>query len=103
PDYDDTYIQNFLNINIIPAVKRIRGVGDASVFGGKDYAMRIWLQPDKMASYQLEPADVIRAINEQSREAAAGQLGQNSGGSYEYVIKYKGKYREEKEYEDIIV
>ncbi|HMQ46420.1 MAG TPA: efflux RND transporter permease subunit [Saprospiraceae bacterium] len=103
PNYDDTYIQNFLNINIIPAVKRIKGVGDANVFGGKDYAMRIWLKPDKMAAYQLEPNDVIQAINEQSREAAAGQLGQNSGGSYEYVIKYKGKYREEVEYENIII
>ncbi len=102
-DYDDVFIQNYLNINIIPAIRRISGVGDANVFGGKNYSMRIWLQPDKLAVYGLMPADVIKAINDQSLEAAAGQLGQNSGSSYEYVIKYKGKFDTEQEYDDIVV
>ncbi|MCB0516831.1 MAG: efflux RND transporter permease subunit [Chitinophagales bacterium] len=103
PEYSGTFIQNYMNINIIPAIKRIRGVGNAQVFGGKDYAMRIWLKPEKLAVYNLVPADVIAAINEQSREAAAGQLGQNDGNSFEYVIKYRGKFSEISEYENIII
>jgi HAE1 family hydrophobic/amphiphilic exporter-1 len=103
PAFNDTYVQNFININVVPAIKRIKGVGDASVFGGKDYSMRIWLDPNKLAAYGLEPRDVIQKINDQSREAAAGQLGQNDGNSFEYVIKYKGKYRSASEYENIII
>lgn len=101
--YNDIFLQNYLNINVIPEIKRIKGVGDANAFGGKTYAMRIWLLPDKMAAYGLMPADVTNAINEQSREAAAGQVGSNSGSSYEYVIRYKGKYDDPKEYEDIVI
>ena len=75
PDYDATYIQNYLNINVLPELKRVRGVGDVSVFGAKEYAMRIWIKPEKLAAYNLEPVDVTAAIREQSREAAAGSLG----------------------------
>lgn len=103
PDYNDVYLQNYININVIPAIKRIKGVGDAQAFGGKTYSMRVWLMPEKMTAYGLVPDDVTRAINEQSREAAAGQVGSNSGNSFEYVIRYKGKYDDEKEYEDIII
>lgn len=103
PEFDDTYIQNYLNINIIPEIKRINGVSDANVFGGKNYSMRVWLLPEKMAAYGLVPADVTNAINEQSREAAAGQVGSNSGSSFEYVIRYKGKYDDQEEYEDIVI
>ncbi|MCO6496803.1 MAG: efflux RND transporter permease subunit [Chitinophagaceae bacterium] len=102
-DYNDVFLQNYLDINIIPGLKRIFGVGDASVFGGKTYAMRIWLDPQKLAAYGLQPTDVTAAINSQSLEAAAGSLGQNAGGSFEYVIKYKGKFSDPKEYEDIII
>ena len=63
PHYSDVYLQNYLNINVIPAIKRIKGVGDASAFGGKTYAMRIWLQPDKMKAYGLVPGDVTKEIN----------------------------------------
>ncbi|MGO1730098.1 MAG: efflux RND transporter permease subunit, partial [Flavobacteriaceae bacterium] len=77
-DYNSTYIQNYLNINVIPELKRIDGVGDVQVFGSKNYSMRIWLQPEKMTAYNLVPADVTAAINEQSLEAAAGSLGQNN-------------------------
>lgn len=100
---NDVFIQNYLNINVIPAIKRIKGVGDASVFGGKDYSMRIWLRPEKLAAYGLNPAEVTAAISDQSREAAAGTLGQNSGSSYEYVIRYKGKFDEVSEYENIVI
>ena len=100
---DDTFLQNYLNINIIPALKRINGVGDASVFGGKDYSMRIWLRPEKLAAYGLNPAEVTATISDQSREAAAGSIGQNVGGVYEYVIRYKGKFDDTSEYENIVI
>ncbi|MDO4225183.1 MAG: efflux RND transporter permease subunit, partial [Bergeyella zoohelcum] len=102
-EIDDIFIQNYMNITVIPAIKRISGVGDASAFGGKDYSMRIWLDPQKLAAYKLNPTEVTAAITAQSREAAAGSLGQNSGSSYEYVIRYKGKYNEETEYENIVI
>ncbi|MGC1240671.1 MAG: efflux RND transporter permease subunit [Chryseosolibacter sp.] len=102
-DYDATYIQNYLNINVLPELKRINGVGDVSVFGSKNYAMRIWLQPEKLAAYKLMPTDVTAAINEQSLEAAAGALGQNNAEAFEYVIKYGGRYNTPAEYEDIVV
>ncbi|MBP93038.1 MAG: hydrophobe/amphiphile efflux-1 family RND transporter [Flavobacteriaceae bacterium] len=103
PEYDDTFIQNYLNINIKPELQRVNGVGAVNVFGGKDYSMRIWLDPVKMAAYKLEPRDVTQAINEQSLEAAAGSLGQNTGESFEYVIKYKGRYKVATDYENIVV
>ncbi|MBA5247293.1 efflux RND transporter permease subunit [Marnyiella aurantia] len=103
PDLDEVWLQNYMNINIIPAIKRVNGVGDASAFGGKTYSMRIWLDPAKMAAYGLEPSEVSEVISEQSREAAAGQLGENSGSSFQYVITYKGKHDEVEEYENIVV
>lgn len=103
PDYDATYIQNYLNINVLPALKRISGVGDVTVFGAKNYAMRIWLRPDKLAAYNLIPADVIAALNEQSLEAAAGSLGQNNAEAFEYVIRYGGRFKTEDQYRGIII
>ncbi|GAA4310850.1 efflux RND transporter permease subunit [Pontixanthobacter gangjinensis] len=103
PDFDDTFLQNYLNINVKPELQRINGVGDVTVFGGKDYAMRIWLDPTKMANYGLVPSDVTAAIGEQSLEAAAGSLGQNAGESFEYVLKYGGRYKTVEEYADVII
>ncbi|GJH39594.1 multidrug transporter AcrB [Capnocytophaga sp. HP1101] len=103
PELDDVFLQNYLSINVIPAIKRISGVGDANAFGGKTYSMRIWLNPQKLQAYGLNPTEVTAAISAQSREAAAGTLGQNSGSSYEYVIKYKGKYTEVAEYENVVL
>ncbi|MDQ1162218.1 HAE1 family hydrophobic/amphiphilic exporter-1 [Chryseobacterium sp. SORGH_AS 447] len=100
---DDVYLQNFLNINVIPDLQRINGVGEANVFGGKNYSMRVWLDPAKLAAYGITPTDVTTAINEQSREAAAGSLGQNSGSSFEYIIKYVGKFNEKEQYDNIII
>ena len=102
-EYDATFIQNYLNINVIPELKRVNGVGDVNVFGSKNYAMRIWLQPSKLAAYNLIPSDVTAAINEQSLEAAAGALGQNDAKSFEYTIKYGGRFTTEAEYEDIVI
>ncbi|HEX7016866.1 MAG TPA: efflux RND transporter permease subunit, partial [Cyclobacteriaceae bacterium] len=103
PNYDATFIQNYLNINVLPALKRIDGVGDVNVFGAKNYAMRIWLRPEKLAAYNLMPSDVTAAINEQSLEAAAGSLGQNNAEAFEYVIKYGGRFKTEEQYENIII
>ena len=102
-ELDDVFLQNYLSINVIPAIKRINGVGDASAFGGKTYSMRVWINPQKLQAYGLNPTEVTAAISAQSKEAAAGTLGQNSGSSYEYVIKYKGKYTQVSEYENIVL
>lgn len=102
-EYSDTYVQNYLNINIKPELQRIDGVANVSVFGGKDYAMRVWLDPEKMANYNIASSEVIAAINEQSQEAAAGSIAQNAGKSFEYVITYKGRLKTADEYGDIII
>ncbi|MDR4954997.1 efflux RND transporter permease subunit [Chryseobacterium sp. ES2] len=101
--YDETFLQNYANINLIPQVKRVKGVGQAMVFGLKDYSMRIWLNPQKMSSYGLEPADVSRAIADHSLESAPGKLGEESDAALEYVIRYKGKKNKPEQYESIIV
>ncbi len=103
PDYDDTFLQNYLKINVIPELQRVNGVGDVSVFGGKDYSMRIWLNPQKLAAYGLMPSDVVAALKEQSLEAAAGALGENNGEAFSYTIKYPGRYKTEQEYSDIVI
>ncbi|MBS7332202.1 MAG: efflux RND transporter permease subunit [Weeksellaceae bacterium] len=103
PKYDNIYLQNYLNINIIPALKRINGVGDASAFGAQTYAMRIWLKPERMANYGLVPSDVQTALAQESLEAAAGSLGENSGQSFQYSITYSGRYKTEAQYENIVI
>ncbi|WP_194766184.1 efflux RND transporter permease subunit [Tamlana sp. I1] len=102
-DYDATYIQNYLKINVIPAMKRINGVGDVSVFSQQDYAMRIWLKPEKLAAYNLIPSDVTAALKEQNLEAAAGALGENNGEAFSYVLTYSGRFKDSKQYGDIII
>lgn len=102
-DYDAKFIQNYININIVPELQRIQGVGEVRAFGGNVYSMRIWLQPDRLAAYNLTPTDVIQAINEQSLEAAAGALGQNSGNAFEYILRYSGRFKTEAEYENIVI
>lgn len=102
-EYDETYVQNYLKLNIVPDLQRIKGVGDVQVFGGKEYAMRIWLDPSKLANFKITPDDVNRAIPEQSTEAAPGALGQNAGESFEYVLKYKGRFKTKEEYENIVI
>lgn len=102
-DYSSTYVQNYLKINVIPALQRINGVGNVSVFSNQDYAMRIWLKPEKLAAYNLVPSEVTAALREQSLEASAGSLGQNDGQAFSYNIKYSGRFKTEKQYEDIII
>jgi len=102
-DYDATYIQNYLKINVIPAMQRISGIGEVSVFQQQDYAMRIWLKPEKLAAYNLIPSDITAALEEQNLEAAAGSLGENSGEAFSYTLTYKGRFKEENQYGNIII
>jgi HAE1 family hydrophobic/amphiphilic exporter-1 len=102
--YDQTFVANYAQINIIPELKRIPGVGSATIFGGvKDYSMRVWLNPGQMAAYKITPAEVIAAIQDKNLEAAPGKLGERSNEVFEYVIKYKGKLTKPEEYENIAV
>lgn len=101
--FDETFVQNYANINLLPQLKRISGVGEAMVFGAKDYSMRIWLKPDILAAYKLVPTDIIAALNEQSLEAAPGRFGELNDQSFEYVLKYKGKLSSPVEFENIII
>lgn len=103
PEYDGTFVQNFAKINLVPKLQRVKGVGQVNVFGGKDYSMRIWIDPEKMAAYNLTPRDIQAALQEQNVEAAPGKFGENAEGVYEYVIKYKGRLSQVEEYEDIVV
>lgn len=102
-EYDETFLQNYAKINLLPQIQRVNGVGEANVFGGKDYSMRIWLKPDVMASYGLIPTDITAALSEQNLEAAPGRLGERNDQSFEYVLKYKGKLTQQTEFENIII
>ncbi len=101
--YDETFLQNYIKINLIPKLQRIPGVGDAQPFGTKDYSMRIWLKPERLVAYNLSPLEVTAAIQDQSLEAAPGRLGQSSKEVFEYVLKYKGKLNKNEDYENIII
>src|SRR5215207_4661807 len=101
--YDETFLQNYAKINIIPELQRVPGVGQAMVFGAKDYSMRIWLRPDRLTANSLSAQDVLDAIHEQNLEAAPGRFGQSSTASFEYILKYKGKLSKNEDYENIIL
>ena len=102
-EYDGTFVQNYAKINLVPKLQRVKGVGQVNVFGAKDYSMRIWINPEKMATYNLSPSDIQLALQEQNVEAAPGKFGENANGIYEYVIKYKGRLSTVEEYENIVV
>lgn len=101
--FDANFLQNYANINIVPMIKRINGVGDAQAWGTGDYSMRIWLKPDVMATYGLVPDDINAALAEQNIEAAPGKIGENSNQSFQYVLKYKGRLQKPVEYENIVI
>ncbi len=104
PEYDQKFLQNYALINIIPQLQRINGVGGATVFGSpQTYAMRIWLQPDKMSAYGLTPADVSAALTAQNVQAAPGKFGENDNQTFQYVITYTGLLKTPEEFEKIIV
>ena len=100
--YNIEFIENYANINLIPEIKRVKGVGDANVLG-QDYSMRIWLKPDVMAQYKLIPTDVSAALAEQNIEAAPGQFGERGNQTFQYTIRYKGRLQQTTEFEDIVI
>ena len=101
--YDDEFLTNYNNINIVPMLKRINGVGDVHIPGMKTYSMRIWLQPDKMKQYGLVPSDISGALAEQNIEAAPGSFGEQSKLKFEYTMRYKGRLKTPEEYGNIII
>lgn len=100
--YDRNFLTNYLSINVKPQIQRISGVGEVNVMGG-DYAMRIWLKPDVMAQYELEPSDVEAALSSQNIEASTGSIGEDSKNVYQYTLKYRGRLEKEQEFEEIVI
>jgi len=101
--YDDEFLTNYNNINIIPAIKRIQGVGDVQSPGLKTYSMRIWLKPDVMKQYNLMPSDISGVLAEQNIEAAPGTFGEQSDVAYEYSMRYTGRLKTAEEFGNIII
>ena len=101
-EYTTEFIENYAQINLIPEIKRVNGVGDANVMG-VDYSMRIWLKPDIMAQYSLVPSDISGVLAEQNIEAAPGQFGERGNQTFQYSIKYKGRLQQIEEFEDIVI
>lgn len=103
---DEKFLYNFTDINILPELKRIEGVGFADIMGMREYAMRIWLKPDKMLMYNISAAEVITMLKAQNVEAAPGKIGESSGKlpqSLQYVLKYTGKHNTKESYENIVL
>ncbi|MBQ9204232.1 MAG: efflux RND transporter permease subunit [Prevotella sp.] len=100
--FDRTFLANYTKINIEPRLSRIPGVGEVNVIGA-DYSMRIWLDPQKMARYGLTPADINKVLDEQNVEVATGTLGADSKNTFQYVLKYRGRYEEEAGYEQMVI
>ena len=100
--YDETFLSNYSKINIEPRILRIPGVGEAFTLGA-DYSMRVWLKPDVMAQYKLIPSDVTAALSEQNIESATGTLGENSENTFQYTMKYRGRYETPEEFGQIVI
>jgi HAE1 family hydrophobic/amphiphilic exporter-1 len=106
PSLDEQFIYNFADINVLLELRRIDGVGYAQIMGNREYAMRIWLKPQRLETYNLSAEDIVNALRAQNIEAAPGKIGESSGRtpqSMQYVLKYTGKLTEQKQYEDIVV
>ncbi|AYZ11101.1 efflux RND transporter permease subunit [Chryseobacterium arthrosphaerae] len=104
PSQDEQFIYNFTDINVLQELKRIDGVGRAEIMGQKEYSMRVWLDPQKMAAYNISADEVITSLQKQNISAAPGKVGESSGktsSQLQYVIKYKGKFFEPKQYEEV--
>lgn len=100
--YDEEFLDNYMKINVIPVLQRVNGVGDVMSFGG-DYSMRIWLKPEVMAQYGLNPSDVAAALRDQNVEAAPGSFGAQGNQSFQYTLKYRGRYSTPEEFENIVI
>ncbi|MBW4361527.1 efflux RND transporter permease subunit [Flavobacterium taihuense] len=106
PTMDQKFLYNFTDINILSELKRVDGVGDADIIGNRDYAMRVWLKPDRMLAYKISADEVMEALSQQSLEASPGKTGESSGKrsqSFEYVLKYSGRFTTKEQYGNIIL
>ena len=106
PKMDQKFLFNFADINILSELKRVNGVGFADILGNREYAMRIWLKPDRMLAYKISTDEVMKALDEQSLEASPGKTGESSGKrsqAFEYVLKYPGRFSDKEGYENIIL
>ncbi|WP_407486042.1 efflux RND transporter permease subunit [Elizabethkingia anophelis] len=106
PKADQKFLFNYADINVMSELRRIGGVGFADILGTREYAMRIWLKPDRLTAYNISSDEVMEALNEQSLEASPGKTGESSGKrsqSFEYVLKYPGRFNNEKDYGNIIL
>ncbi|WAC40418.1 efflux RND transporter permease subunit [Pedobacter sp. SL55] len=106
PHMNENFLFNYADINVIPELKRVDGVGFADILGNREYAMRIWLKPDKMLAYKISSEEVLEALNNQSFEASPGKTGEASGKrseSFEYVLKYPGRFTKEADYKNIVL
>ena len=106
PKTDQKFLFNYSDINLLPELKRIKGVGFADILGNREYAMRIWLKPDRMLAYNISPDEVMEALASQSLEASPGKTGEASGKrsqAFEYVLKYSGRFTNEEQYENIVI
>lgn len=101
-EYDETFIDNYMKINVIPQLQRVNGVGDVMSFGA-DYSMRVWLKPEVMAQYKLMPSDIAAVLREQNVEAAPGAFGEQGKQSFQYTIKYRGRLSSPEEFGNIVV
>ncbi len=100
--YDETFLANYLDINVVPEIKRINGVGEVLELGDT-YSMRIWLKPDLMAQYRLQPSDVTQVLGEQNIEAPTGALGENSKNTFQYTLKYHGRLKSVDEFKNMVI
>ena len=100
--YDETFLGNYLDINVVPRIKRIEGVGDVMEMGNT-YSMRIWLKPDRMAQYGLVPSDITAVLGEQNLETPTGSLGENSKNVFQFTMKYRGRLKSVDEFKEIVV
>jgi HAE1 family hydrophobic/amphiphilic exporter-1 len=106
PHTDQKFLFNFADINVLSELKRVDGVGVADILGNREYAMRIWLKPDRMLAYKISAEEVMKALGEQSMEASPGKTGESSGKrsqAFEYVLKYPGRFTTKEGYENIIL
>ncbi|MHA4894323.1 efflux RND transporter permease subunit [Pedobacter sp. PWIIR3] len=106
PKMDEKFLFNFADINILSELKRVDGVGNADILGNREYAMRIWLRPDRMLAYKVSADEVLKALDEQSLEASPGKTGESSGKrseAFEYVLKYPGRFNTKEGYENIVL
>lgn len=100
--FDLAFLNNYFKINIEPRLSRVPGVGEVDVYGS-NYSMRIWLDPARMAQHRLMPSDITAVLAEQNVESPAGTLGEESENTFQYVLKYRGRYEEEADYENLVI